>query len=202
MATTDARIDTYIERSAEFAKPILKHIRSLVHKACPDVEETIKWGFPHFDHKGIVCSMAAFKQHCAFGFWKASLMKDPEGVLKIAERNAMGHLDKITSVKDLPADKIMIEYIKEAARLNEEEVKLPAKEKKEKKELTVPDDLAMALKKNKKAQSTFEKFSPTNKREYIDWLTEAKTEATRIKRLETAIEWMAEGKIRNWKYMR
>lgn len=114
----DKRIDTYIGASADFAKPILTHLRGLVHKACPQVNETIKWGFPHFDYHGIMCSMASFKQHAAFGFWKAKLMEDFEKVLKPNGETAMGHFGKIKSLRDLPADKILVQYIKEAARLN------------------------------------------------------------------------------------
>ncbi len=203
MSATDSRIDAYIEKSAPFAKPVLQHIRELVHKACPAVEETMKWSFPHFDYKGIMCSMASFKHHCAFSFWKASIMKDPERILKIKDRESMGHFDKISSLEDLPSDEVLIAYIKEAARLNDEEIKLPSKTKRlEKKELEIPDYLTAALKKNEKAQTCFDNFSPSHKREYIEWITEAKTEATRMKRIETAIEWLVEGKIRNWKYLK
>jgi len=201
---TDKRIDQYIEEKADFAKPILKHIRELVHKACPDVEETIKWGMPYFDYHGsTVCGMAAFKEHCTFLFWKASLMKDPEKIFQISDREAMGHFGRITSMKDLPSDKILIAYIKEAAKLNEENVKHPPRKKPvATTEPETPPDLITALKKNKKAQAQYEKFSPGKKKEYILWLTEAKTEATRNKRLETAVEWISEGKSRNWKYER
>jgi len=204
MPKTDPRIDAYIEKSADFAKPVLKHLRALTHKACPGVEETMKWSFPHFDYKGsILCSMASFKQHCAFGFWKASIMKDPEDVLQLVGRTAMGHLDRIESLKDLPSDKILIAYIKEAAKLNEDDIKLPPKKKStDKKELIVPNDLSAALKKNKKASATFDAFSYSNKKDYVEWITEAKTDATRETRLDTAIEWMSEGKNRNWKYQK
>src|SRR5882762_10487209 len=127
MATTDPRIDAYIAKAADFARPVLEHLRKLVHKACPGVQETMKWSFPHFEYGGaILCSMAAFKEHCVFGFWKASIMKDPEGILQIADRHSMGHFDRMTSRKDLPSDKILLAYIREAASLNEEGVKLPA----------------------------------------------------------------------------
>ena len=204
MAAKDPKVDSYIEKSAPFAQPILKHLRKLIHKACPGVEEAIKWSFPNFDYHGaILCSMAAFKQHCAFGFWKASIMKDPEGILQIKDRNAMGHLDKITSIKDLPSEKILIAYIQEAARLNEEKIKLPPRKKTvTQKELVVPEELLKALRKNKKAKTTFESFSSSNKKEYIEWVAEAKTDDTRNKRIATAVEWMADGKIRNWKYVR
>jgi len=202
MLKTDKRVDAYILKSAAFAQPILIHLREIIHIACPGVEETMKWSFPHFDYKGeMMCSMAAFKQHCAFGFWKASIMKDANKILSTTD--AMGHLGKITSLKDLPKDKILISYIKEAAKLNEQGIKLPYRTKTgEKKELIVPDYLKKELKKNAKAAKTFENFSPGNKREYVNWLTEAKTEETRNKRLATAIEWMEEGKIRNWKYLK
>jgi uncharacterized protein YdeI (YjbR/CyaY-like superfamily) len=198
----DARIDAYIIRSADFARPILEHIRKLVHKAWPDVEETIKWGMPFFQNNGaLLCNMAAFKQHCTFGLWNASLLKDPEGILQIKDKNAMGQFDRITTKKDLPSDKIMIAYIREAAELNEKGIKKPAKAKTApKKELPVPGELAAALKKNKKASAAFEAFSPSHRREYIEWITEAKTEATREKRVATTLEWLMEGKSRNWKY--
>src|SRR4030095_108237 len=119
MSTTDKRVDAYIEKAAPFAKPILVKIRKLIYQACPDVEETIKWSFPNYEVYGsMLCSMASFKEHCAFGFWKASLLKDSEGILHLADKHAMGHLDRLSSVKDLPADKILIAYIKEAALLN------------------------------------------------------------------------------------
>jgi len=199
---TDARIDAYIARSADFAKPILEHIRKLVHKGCPDVTETVKWSMPFFECNGtIICNMAAFKQHCAFGFWNASQLKDTEGILQIKDKNAMGHLDRITSVKDLPADKIMIAYVKEAAQLIRDGRNVPARAKKEpKKELPMPAALTAALKKNKKAQATFDNFPPGHRREYIEWITEAKTDVTRDKRVATTLEWLEEGKSRNWKY--
>jgi uncharacterized protein YdeI (YjbR/CyaY-like superfamily) len=201
MGKKDKRIDTYIAKAQDFAKPVLIHIRALVHKAIPDVEETMKWSFPHFEYAGgTVCSMASFKQHCAFGFWKASLMKDPYKVLNTKE--AMGHLGKITSVKDLPSDKILTEYMKEAAKFNEQGVKVKKKTAPVKKELAIPDEFMKAIRKNKKALITFESFSPSHKREYIEWITEAKTEVTKNKRTETAVEWMAEGKPRMWKYIK
>jgi uncharacterized protein YdeI (YjbR/CyaY-like superfamily) len=200
--STDPRIDEYIKKSAPFAQPILKHLRMLVHKACPQIEETMKWSFPHFDYKGILCSMAAFKQHCSFGFWKGSVLKDSKQLLKAVGETDMGWFDKITSLKDMPPDKVLIAYIKEAARLNEEGVK-PVKEKKVgKAEIPMPGELTAALKKNKKAQTTFEQFSPSHKREYLEWITEAKTDDTRKKRIVTTIEWLTEGKSRHWKYVK
>jgi uncharacterized protein YdeI (YjbR/CyaY-like superfamily) len=205
MGKKDARIDAYIAKSADFAKPILNHFRELIHKTCPEVEETIKWSFPHFDYNdGPLCSMASFQRHCAIGFWKAALMKDADILLGTAKTEvAMGHLGRITSMRDLPKDKILVKYIKEGMKLNEEGIKLSPKSKPAaKKELKIPDYFTKTLAKNKKALKTFEAFNYTNKKEYLMWVTEAKTEETRLSRLATAIEWMAEGKIRNWKYVK
>jgi uncharacterized protein YdeI (YjbR/CyaY-like superfamily) len=198
----DKRIDDYISKSADFAKPILNHLRKIIHVACPQVEETIKWGFPHFGYKGMMCSMAAFKQHCAFGFWKAALMKDADTLLD-NQGQAMGHAGKIKSLKDLPSDKILIGWIKEAMKLNDEGIKLPERKKSEAKpEIMVPDALKKELVKHKKASDTFSNFSPSHKREYIEWIEEAKTEATQSKRILTTIEWLTEGKTRMWKYVK
>jgi uncharacterized protein YdeI (YjbR/CyaY-like superfamily) len=203
MPVIDPKVDLYISKSADYEKPILKHLRELVHIACPEVEEKIKWGFVGFDYKGPMCTMAAFKNHCAFGFWKASLMKDNALTKNAESESAMGHYGKITSLKDLPSDKKIYAHIKEAMMLNEKGIKLPAKKvKSEKQEVVVPDYFIRQLKKNKKALTTFDAFSPSHKREYVEWITEAKTEETRNKRIETAIEWLAEGKQRNWKYMK
>jgi uncharacterized protein YdeI (YjbR/CyaY-like superfamily) len=199
MPTLDPRVDAYIAKSAAFAKPILKHIRSLVHAACPDVVETMKWSFPHFDYQGVMCSMAAFKEHCAFGFWKGSLFL-PKGNGDGDEGSGgMGQFGRITSIDDLPGKKVLTGYIKQAMKLNEAGARVP-KAKKEKPPLTVPDYFRAALKKNKKAQATFDKFSPSHQREYVEWITEAKQDATRQKRLAQAIQWLVEGKSRNWKY--
>lgn len=203
MASTDARIDAYIAKSADFAKPILTHLRELVHKACPDVSETIKWGMPFFEYNGSpLCNMAAFKQHCSFGFWNAAQMKDANSKLQVKDRGAMGNFDRLTTLKDLPADRLMTGYIKEAAALIEKGVKKAAPQKAPKPELPVPAELTAALKKNKKAQAAFEGFSPSHRREYIEWIIEAKTEATREKRIATTVEWLTEGKSRMWKYQK
>lgn len=202
MGKREKRIDAYILKSADFAIPILNHLRELVHVACPEVEEKIKWGMPFFDYKDEgLCNMASFKQHCAFGFWKASLMKDKSLMENAKGETAMGHLGRITSLKDLPSDKKMIAYIKEAMKLNDEGKKVEKKVA-EKKELEVPAYFVKALKSNKAAQTTFDTFSYSAKKEYVTWIVEAKTEDTREKRIEQALEWMAEGKQRNWKYMK
>ena len=203
MPTKDPRIDLYIYNAADFARPILLHLRELVHAACPDVQETIKWSFASFDYKGPMCSMASFKQHCAFGFWKASLMKDKTLTKNAESESAMGHYGKITSLKDLPSDKKIIAHIKEAMMLNEKGIKLPPRKvTTAKKEIVAPVYFLKQLKKNKKAFATFESFSPSHKREYVEWITEAKTDETKKRRIETAIEWMSEGKSRNWKYVK
>ncbi|HXB43669.1 MAG TPA: DUF1801 domain-containing protein [Puia sp.] len=201
MATIDPRLDAYIAKSADFARPILDHLRSLVHKACPEVKETMKWSFPHFDYKGMMCSMASFKQHCAFGFWKTALMKDAKKLLD-NRSGAMGSFGRLTSLNDLPSDQTITRYIREAMKLNDDGVKPKKAKPVEKKELTVPKYVIDRLKKNKTALSTFENFSYTNKKDYLEWIEGAKTLETRNKRLDQAVEWMAEGKIRNWKYIR
>jgi uncharacterized protein YdeI (YjbR/CyaY-like superfamily) len=205
MAATDPRIDRYIAQSPDFARPILQHLRKLIHKGCPAVVETIKWSRPFFEYKGaLLCNISAFKQHCSFGFWNAGLLSDPAGVLRIKDKDSMGNFDRIASLEDLPSDKIIIAFLKEAAALNQEGVKksAPAKTGKPKAALPVPAALEAALKKNKKAQAAFEAFSPSHRREYIEWITEAKTEPTRDKRIATTLEWLAEGKSRNWQYMK
>jgi uncharacterized protein YdeI (YjbR/CyaY-like superfamily) len=196
MATVDTRIDDYIERSSEFARPILKHFRELVHQAWPEITETLKWSMPAFEYKGIVCGMASFKNHCAISFWKESLLGSDAFP---AEKTAMGSFGRVTSLDDLPPDNVMIGLIQRAVELNEKGLKvkktLPAKT-----ELVVPDVLTAALKKNAAARKTFENFSYSQKKEYAEWVGGAKTEATRDKRLATALEWLAEGKRKNWKY--
>lgn len=199
MGTRDPRVDAYIAKSADFAKPILTHLRDIVHDACPEVEETMKWSMPFFMYQGLLCNMASFKEHCSFGFWKGALVVDESA------DGAMGQFGRITAVSELPSKKVLTGYIRKAMQLNETGVTSPARAKAKpaaKKAAAVPDDLARALKKNAKARATFERFSPSQRREYIDWIVEAKREETRQRRLETAIEWLAEGKQRNWKYMK
>ncbi len=199
MPTTDPFVDAYIEKSKDFAKPILIHIRELVHAACPDVVETKKWSFPHFDYKGeMMCSMAAFKEHCAFNFWKQSLL---DASAFPAEKTAMGSFGRITSLKDLPSNKIFKKLIHDAMKLNDAGIKVSkTKPASERKELVVPPILKAALKTNALAAETFKNFPYSCRKEYIQWVDEAKTDATRDKRVATTIEWLAEGKRRNWKY--
>lgn len=196
MPTTDPWVDAYIDKAADFAQPILRHIREVVHEVCPEVVETKKWSFPHFDYKGMMCSMAAFKEHCALNFWKESLLEQsafPD------EKDAMGSFGKIKSLDDLPNDKVLKKLIADAMKLNDAGVTVP-KAVKPKTELVVPEILLEALAKDAKAAETFDNFPPSCKKEYIEWITDAKTEPTRDKRLASTIEWLAEGKRRNWKY--
>jgi len=201
MPKKDRRVNAYIAKSADFAKPILQHFRQVVHDTCPDVEEAIKWQHVTFLNKGIICGVAAFQRHCRIGFWKHALVvkNHPAGPEKA--RKEMDRLLRVESLSDMPPDEILVGFIQTAARLNEQGVKLTRTRSREKKEVAVPSDLAAALKKNRKALEAFEKFSPSHRREYVEWLSEAKREETRLKRLETTIAWLAEGKPRNWKYM-
>jgi uncharacterized protein YdeI (YjbR/CyaY-like superfamily) len=196
MSKKDPRVDAYIAKSAGFAKPILIHVRKLVHAACPDVMETIKWRMPFFEYKGNLCGMAAFKRHCALVLWKRKLIFG-----KGATRdNAMGQFGRITSLTDLPGDKVLTGYIRKAVEFNEAGVKVPRPKPTAGGKIIVPDYFLAALKKNNKALAAFENFSPSCRREYVEWLTEAKREETRAKRLQTAMQWLVEGKSRNWKY--
>ena len=202
MGKRDPRVDAYIKKSQPFARPILEHIRTVVHGGCPDVEESIKWGFPFFLHHGMLISMAAFKAHASMGFWRARGIL-PDALIENAE--GMGSLGKLTSVKDLPSKKVLIGYVKAAAARNEafatgELEKPKARKQTAAKPVVVPPSLAKALAKNAKARAFFAKLSPSQQREYTEWITEAKREETAAKRLATTIEWLAEGKTRMWKY--
>jgi hypothetical protein len=199
MGSRDPRVDAYIAKSAPFATPILTRIRKAVHKGCPDVQETMKWSFPHFDYKGMLCGMAAFKQHCTFGFWKASLLQDSGIASKPAD--AMGQFGRITSVDDLPPENDLVALVRQAARLNDEGVKVVRKPA-PKPVPKAPPAFLKALRANSKAKAAYDAFSPSHRREYLEWITEAKTDATRDRRMATTIEWLAEGKSRNWKYER
>jgi uncharacterized protein YdeI (YjbR/CyaY-like superfamily) len=198
MPAKDPRVDAYIAKSPDFARPILNHIRRFVHAACPEAQETVKWQMPHFEHKGVICGMAAFKQHCALIFWKRALIFGKSRT----QDGALGQFGRLTSLADLPADKVLMGYIKKAVELNEAGIKNPMRAKsRANTKVVVPDYFLAALRKDKKALTTFEKFSPSHKREYVEWIVEAKREETRAKRLKTAVEWIAKGKSRNWKYL-
>lgn len=200
MAATDPRIDAYIEDAQDFAKPILEFLRNFVHENCPDVEEGWKWSFPNFIYKGkILCSMVAFKKHCAFGFWLEKEMKTMQKLTTDIEKNSMFTLGKITKIEDLPPKAELKSAIKEAMELTDMGIVIK-KASTQKVEVEMPDYFGEALKNNKAANTVFEKASTSFRKEYIMWITEAKTDATRIKRMEQAIEWIAEGKGRNWKY--
>ena len=202
MGKKDARVDVYIAKSPDFARPILTYLRDVVHEACPDLTETMKWSTPTFDHHGIMCSMAAFKQHCVFGFWKAPLlMLDGKPLVKKMESGA-GQFGKLTTVKDLPARSKLLKLVKDAAKLNESGVAVERAPRAPARPVQVPADLTRALRTNAKARAAFVEFSPSHRREYVEWIVEAKTVETRQRRLETALEWMSEGKPRNWKYSR
>jgi len=197
MRTTDSRIDAYIAAAPAYAQPILRHVRALVHRACPEVTETIKWSRPHFEHRGPMFMMSAFKAHCSLGFWRPEIRKlvDPSG-----SAEGMGQFDRITSLSDLPSDAKLLGYLKAAVQLNESGAKAPPRAVKPKPALAVPLDLRQALSAQPKAAAAFAQFTPSQRREYLEWLLEAKTDATRAKRLATALSWIAEGKTRNWKY--
>ncbi len=196
MSIHDPRIDDYIARQADFARPILDHLRGAIHAACPEAEETLKWGMPAFMYKGeILASMAAFKQHATFGFWRGSeVLGDGQ-----AKLDAMGQFGRLRSVADLPDPETLRDLIGRAMELTEAGVK-PVRNKTVKAELVVPEDLQAALQQNKAAAATFAAFPPSCRREYAEWVSEAKRPETRAKRIAQAVEWMAEGKRRHWKY--
>ncbi len=196
-------VDAYIAKSPDFARPILKRVRALMHKACPKIEETMKWSVPHFEYKGIVANMAAFKQHAAFGFWSQKLLKERLGkdagrMFPASGDSSMGGR-KIRSLADLPPDALVLRTIKAAVALNAAGLR-PARELKRKPPPKAPPYLVAALRKNAKARANFDSFTPSQQREYVEWITGAKQDATRERRLATTVEWLAEGKQLNWKY--
>jgi hypothetical protein len=196
MATRDPRVDAYIAKAQPFARPVLEYIRHAVHAGCPQVDETLKWGTPHFDHWGILCGMSAFKEHVRFGFWKSALLGLPGG-----DGSGMAQFGRITSIDDLPAEKKLVALVKKAARLNEAGIKAPRAAKPARaKVVEVPDYVLDALKTDKTARTAFDAFSPSHRREYVEWIAEARQPATRERRVRTMLEWLKEGKPRNWKY--
>jgi uncharacterized protein YdeI (YjbR/CyaY-like superfamily) len=198
MKNLNPEVTKYIDNVQDFAKPILTHLRKLIHEACPDIEEKIKWGIPHFDYKGPVSSMAGFKAHATFGFWKASLLKDTNKVLENNEV-AMGSFGRLTSVEDLPKDEILIKYIKEAVQLNLDGKKVTIR-KFAPKELVIPDYLNKVLNSNKVAKENFDKMPPSHKKEYVEWVTGAKQEETRERRIEKMMGMLKENRSMNEKY--
>jgi uncharacterized protein YdeI (YjbR/CyaY-like superfamily) len=193
-------VDAYIERAAPYAQPILRRLRAVFHEASPLLEEKIKWGVPSFEYKGLVVGMAAFKNHVGYGFWKSAVMSDPAGLFSDEARSSPMFM-KLTRVEDVPGVDILGPYVREAIELNERGVKVP-KAPVPPKSLEVPAILDAALEANPIARATFDALAPSHKREYIEWIEEAKREETRAKRVATTIEWLMEGKSRNWKYER
>jgi uncharacterized protein YdeI (YjbR/CyaY-like superfamily) len=201
--TNDPRVDAYIEKAAPFAQPILMHLRELLHQACPHASEAVKWGMPFFVQQSVIlCHMAAFKQHCALGFWGAEMRKAlaKDG---LKSSGAMGSLGRITSLRDLPSDKLLRSYMQQAAALvesGERKKSIDRPKKHVKQTVRVPAELAAALKKNKLAAKAFAAFSPSCRREYSEWIAEAKRPETKQKRLTQSVQWIAQGKSRHWKY--
>jgi uncharacterized protein YdeI (YjbR/CyaY-like superfamily) len=196
---TDRRVDAYIDKARPFAQPILARLRRAVHAGCPGATETIKWGMPAFDYKGPLAGMAAFKAHCTLAFWKPSLMKTlPDG----KRGEAMGQFGRFESIADVPSEAALVRMVREAAAINEAGLKVPKTRVAPKPAPKAPPYLLAALKKNTAALAAWQKFPPSHQREYIQWITEAKTDETRARRLATAIAWIGEGKGRNWKYER
>jgi len=194
MPTTDKRVDAYIAKAPAFAKPILTAIRGAVHAGCPDCEETLKWGHPTFMHHGILCGMIAFKGSALLHFWKGAL-------LEVDGRRANDVFVKVSDAKALPPKQTIVAFVKQAMRLNEDGTTVPKRPAKPKPELAMPDDFLAAIRKNKRALAAYERFSPSHRREYVEWIVDAKRDETRRKRIAQAVEWLADGKPRNWKYM-
>lgn len=198
MPTVDKRVDAYIAKAQPCAQPILRHVRAVIHQACPDVRETIKWGMPAFEYHGLMAGMAAFKAHATFGFWKGELVTGPTGRAK----EAMWGFGKLTSVKDLPSKRALTGFVKKAMRLAEADSKpaRPVKHRKPVKVLRMPADLAAALRADAKAKRGFDALTPAARREYLAWILEAKRAETRAKRVATTAAWAALGRRMNWKY--
>ena len=194
MGRRDPRITSYIARQREFARPILTFLRDVMHQGCPEIEETLKWGAPAFMHHGIVAGIAGFKEHATFGFWKHQLL------LGKRDERAWGTFGRLTSAADLPSRATLVALVKKAAALNESGTKVPRRKAKPKKAILMPAALRTALANNATAKATFDAFNPSHQREYLEWITEAKGDDTRARRVQQAVEWMAAGKSRNWKY--
>lgn len=200
MEKHNTKVDEYIEKSPDFAKPILNYLREMIHEVCPDVEEAIKWKFPTFMYRGkILCSITSFKQYCSLGFWLHQEMNTLKEIETPAEGSSMFSLGKLTKMEDLPSKLQLKKAVKEAMELTEMGITMK-RAAPSKTETAIPDYFQEALNQNKKALEIFEKKSPSFRKEYISWITEAKTETTRNKRIEQSLEWIAEGKSRNWKY--
>lgn len=204
-----AVVDAYIHDAAPFARPIMEKIRAIFHKASPNITETMKWNVPHFEYRGLLGGMAAFKNHVSLGFWKSKFMDDPANLFNNDPKASMCTL-KLAAVADIPSEKVLLAYIRQAMALNEpdavaqQRAQCAALPKSPPRPVVVPPDLAAALKQpaNAAARETFDNFPPSHKREYVEWITEAKRDETRQSRLETTLEWLNEGKSKNWKYMK
>jgi len=198
------QFDEYQEGASDFAKPIMAHLRKLVHKQCPEVVEAIKWGNPHFDYKGeVLCIFAAYKNHCSFGFWKESLMSDARLKANPDLKAAKRFMGKLTSLSDLPSDSELIAFIQEAMALNDRGVnRAPRRDAKLAKaaEIAIPDAFAEQLSRHVQANQVFQSKSPSFRKEYVVWIADAKTDQTRQKRIDESLEWIAQGKGRFWKY--
>lgn len=189
----EPRIDAYIAKARPFARPILEKIRERIHAVMPEVEEAMKWSHPTYCKDGkIVLGTAAFKEHAAVNFWRGQ-------ELGLDTRDgAMGQLGKLTSVEDLPKD--LDRMIARAAELSTRAPK-PRKTKHEPRPQPVMHpEFAASLERAPKARASLEAFSPSAQREYLEWIAEAKQDATRQKRIASAVEWLSQGKRRNWKY--
>ena len=193
----DSRIDAYIDKAQPFARPILAHLRDVIERACPAVEETLRWNMPSFSYKGkILCQMAAFKAHAAFGFWqREQATGETEG-----DKDAMGQFGRLTSRDDLPDDETLFAMITKAMTLIDSGAKAPRAIKHPKPAPVPPADFAAALARSPAALATFQGFAPGQQREYIEWVETAKRAETRSGRVEQSVTWLAEGKRRNWKY--
>lgn len=196
MGTKDPRVDAYIEHAAEFARPILVRLRTIVHATCPAVVETLKWSHPSFDYRGMLCGMAAFKAHAAFGFWKHALVVGGAG----KPADAMGDLGRLQSVADLPSKSVLARFIRTAMDLNDRGVKAVKKKTAPRKPVRMPRELVAALRMNPKARTTFEGFSPSHRREYVEWLAGAKRPETKARRLASTLASLARGKSLNSQY--
>jgi uncharacterized protein YdeI (YjbR/CyaY-like superfamily) len=202
------KVDAYIEKARQFAQPILARLRKAIHAGCPQIEETIKWSMPFFEYHGVIlCNMSAFKEHCRFGFWglEISAVLRKEGVVREGGASTLG---RITSVATLPPEKKIIAWVKQATALIEsgqERSPIAARPRTVKPAgaaLKTPPDFNRVLSKNKKAAAVFTAFSPSCRREYIEWIVDAKRAETREQRIATAVDWIANGKQRNWKYQK
>jgi len=197
MGTRDRRVDAYIAKAAPFSRPILAHLREVVHQTCPEVEETIKWSAPTFMYRGMMAGMAAFKEHAIFGFWKGSLIVDDKSE---KAQSGMGQFGRITKLSDLPSKKVLTGYIRKAMELNESGVKVVREPKHERKPVTMPRELSAALAKDKMAKLAFEAMSPSHRKEYMEWIGAGKRDETRVRRLEKAMAQLKAKKSLNWKY--